>query len=304
VPKAQTRKSARQQSVNVLTAPVLAKCSWLVHGFSTRAGGYSSAYGTHDLNLSLTGEDKRDAVEKNREVFRRALGAVDGRDQAWPIVWMRQIHSDIIHVVDRVPETTLAGDGLITRAPGLLLAAKTADCTPILIVDPVHHVVGTFHAGWRGTLKRIVEKGVGEMRKHFGSNPAKLRAAIGPCIGHCCYQVGQEVMDKFATQFAYYEDLFEIHREDSDVVHLRYPLLFLTARAPGHSELPEKILLNLQEANRRQLLDAGLKPQNISVIELCTSCRPDLLFSHRAQHGKTGRMMNVVGIKPGKHKRG
>lgn len=304
MPKVENRKSARQQKVNVLTAAVFAKYPWLVHGFSTRLGGCSTAYGSNDLNLSLTGEDTRAAVDKNRDLFRRALGAVDAKDEPWPIVWMRQVHSDIIHRVDSVPEGTLAGDGVITETPGLLLAAKTADCTPILVVDPVHRAVGAFHAGWRGTLKRIVEKGVGEMRKQFDSDPARLIAAIGPCIRQCCYQVGEEVLNKFASQFAYYEELFEIHREESDVVHLRYPLLFLTARAPGHSELPEKILLNLQEANRRQLLDAGLKAQNISMIELCTSCHPDLLFSHRAQHGKTGRMMNVVGIRPEKQKRG
>jgi len=208
---------------------------------------------------------------------------------------LRQIHSDLIHLVERVPEHPLAGDGLITRTPGLLLAIKTADCLPVLIVDPRQRAVAAFHEGWRGTIRRIVEKGVGEMRRRCGSEPGALLAAIGPGIHRCCYKVGEEVREQFATQFAYADELFEVHRADSSVVHERYPLLFLTARAPGHSELPQKILLDLVEANRRQLLDAGVPAGNISASEFCSACRTDLFFSYRKE-GPTGRMMAVVGI--------
>jgi YfiH family protein len=153
-----------------------------------------------------------------------------------------------------------------------------------------------FHAGWRGTLKRIVEKGVGEMRRRFGTRPRDLRAALGPGIHGCCYQVGQEVRDQFESQFAYSAKLFR-EVEERDPVREKYPMLFLTARPPGHSELPKKIFLDLVEANRQQLLAAGVPARSIEASPLCTNCRTDLLFSYRAEKGKTGRMMAVVGIR-------
>ena len=112
----------------------------------------------------------------------------------------------------------------------------------------------------------------------------------------CCYEVGSEVRQQFESQFAYAEDLFREVKE-SDPVREKYPLLFLNARAPGHGELPPKIFLDLVEANRRQLISAGVLRKNISASELCTSCHPELLFSYRAEKGITGRMMGVAGIR-------
>jgi purine-nucleoside/S-methyl-5'-thioadenosine phosphorylase / adenosine deaminase len=267
---------------------------WLVHGFSTRVGGVSKVYGGKAFNLGFTKHDSRTAVEKNRAKFLSQLGARGSR--AWPLVTLKQIHSDLIHQVTSLPEHPLAGDGLITRTPGLLLAVLTADCIPVVVVDSKQKAVGVFHAGWRGTVKRIVEKGVGEMQRWFGSQPRDLRAAIGPGIGGCCYEVGEEVRAKFESQFVYASELFR-RVKDSDPVREKYPLLFLTARAPGHSELPHRLFLDLVEANRRQLLDAGVRKQNIYAASLCTNCRTDLLFSHRAEKGKTGRMMAAVGIR-------
>ena len=134
------------------------------------------------------------------------------------------------------------------------------------------------------------------MHRWFGTRPADTKAAIGPGIRGCCYQVGPEVKVKFESQFSYASTLFR-ETKDSDEVRERYPLLFLTSRAPGHSELPKKIFLDLAEANRRQLLDAGVPAKNIIDVGLCTSCRSDLFFSHRAEKGITGRMMAVVGIR-------
>ncbi len=165
----------------------------------------------------------------------------------------------------------------------------------MLIVDPVERAVGSFHAGWRGTLARIVEKGAGEMRRCFGSQPENLRAAIGPGIHRCCYEVSEELKEKFATQFAYADDLFE-EVFSSDPVHDKYPLLFMNARAPGHGDPHCTLHLDLVKANRRQLLDAGVAEKNIWISDLCTSCRTDLLFSHRQEHGHTGRMLAAIGI--------
>jgi len=153
-----------------------------------------------------------------------------------------------------------------------------------------------FHAGWRGTVQRIVEKAVGEMQRCFGSRARDLKAAIGPGIQGCCYNVGEEVRTKFESRFDYGATLFREIKE-SDPVREKYPLLFLSARAPGHSNLPTRIFLDLVKANRQQLRAAGVLAKNIESSPLCTNCHPDLLFSYRAEKGKTGRLMSVAGIR-------
>lgn len=291
----------KPSKLNVLQAEHLGEIPWLIHGFSTRQGGFSRAYGKSDLNLGFTKDDAKRTVDRNRAVFLRAIDSTGGKrlrrvgSDCGSLVTLRQVHSDVIQCVESQPKEALAGDGLLTATPGLLLAIQTADCLPVILVDSKRQAVGVFHAGWRGTVKRIVEKGVGEMRHRFGSRPRDIKAAIGPGIHGCCYEVGEEVRTKFESQFEYAGMLFREVRE-SDPVREKYPLLFLTARAPGHGELPEKIFLDLVEANRRQLLEAGVQAKNIEASPLCTNCRCDLLFSYRAEKGKTGRMMGVVGI--------
>ena len=288
-------KNDTKTQLKILQVRQLARVPWLIHGFSTRSGGVSRLYGGGALNLGFTRDDSRAAVERNRAIFLRKLGAVDGKS-FWPVITLRQVHSDLIHCVSSPPERPLTGDGLLTAAPGLLLAIQTADCLPVILVDTKRRAIGLFHAGWRGTVKRIVEKGVGEMRRYFGTLPRNIRAAVGPGIHKCCYEVGEEVVAQFESQFAYAAELFHEVKE-SDEIRDKYPLLFLTARAPGHSELPKKIFLDLVEANRRQLIAAGVSSKNIEASELCTSCRNDLLFSYRAEKGITGRLMAVAGIR-------
>lgn len=297
-------RALKKSKLTILRARHLSALPWLVHGFSTRAGGFSRAYANGDLNLGFTKDDSKAAVERNRAAFLRELGAASGGSRrssksgvsAWPLITLRQIHSDIIHRVDSLPHEPLFGDGMIAATPGLLLAIQTADCLPVILVDSNHRALGVFHAGWRGTVKRIVEKGAGEMYRHFGSRPRDLKAIIGPGIQGCCYEVGEEVRTKFESQFEYGAKLFREVKE-SDPVREKYPLLFLTARAPGHSVLPKKIFLDLVEANRRQLLAAGVPKKNIETSPLCTSCHPQMLFSYRGEKGKTGRMLAVAGIR-------
>lgn len=278
---------------------------WLHAGFSTREGGATSVYGNSgDLNLGWTATDPAETVAANRKRF---LQAVAGSNPG-QLVAVRQFHSNLIRIVgpDTQPLATpegrpvLRGDGLMTSQPDLLLAILTADCVPVLVADTRRRVVAAFHAGWRGTLGRIVERGIGTMRLQFGSKPKDLIAAIGPGIGSCCYSVGEEVRFDFESQFAYAPSLFsEVY--DSDPVKDKYPLLFLTARAPGHSNIGPQIHLDLIEANRRQLLDTGVSPSKISVAGECTACTrlPNgqrRYFSHRDEHGYTGRMLSVIGI--------
>lgn len=281
--------------LNVVRAESLAKISWLVHGFSTRQGGVTEEYGGAQLNLGFTKDDKREHVERNRELFIRAVGA-KSKGKPWPLVNLSQVHSPAIFRVSGNDGVPHAGDGLITNTPGMLIAVKIADCMPVVAVDTEARAVGVFHAGWRGTVQRIVEKGIGEMRRHFGSDPKNIKVVIGPGICACCYQVGDEVIERFQSQFAYADELFE-EVFDSHALHARYPLLFLNQRAPGHGESAKVPHLDLVKANSRQALDAGVPEKNIEALNLCTGCRTDIFFSHRKEQ-VTGRMMAAVGIKP------
>ena len=277
---------------------------WLWAGFSTRKGGLTRAYCAQDapgeLNLGFTTDDDRETVLRNRRLLAEAVTG----DAETPIVALKQIHSNL------VVETTLAdsdrarraeaaprrADGQISDVPGLLLAVQTADCIPVLVADRRRRVVAAFHAGWRGTVKRIVENGVGRMCLAYGSRPADLIAAIGPGASACCYAVGEEVFCEFESQFSYAHELFhEVF--DSDPIKTKYPMLFLTQRAPGHLAQGPSLHVDLVEANRHQLLECGLAPRSIQVVGGCTQCQGDLFFSHRASQGHTGRLMAVIGIR-------
>ena len=274
--------------------------SWLWSGFSTRIGGVSRAYCAEDapgeLNLGITAEDSREDVIANRRLL---VEAVTG-DPATPLIALKQFHSNLVvraTAADALRERLRRADGQITDEPGILLAVQTADCIPVIVADRRLRAVGVFHAGWRGTVKRIAEMGVGRMRLEFGSKPEDLFAGIGPGNGVCCYAVGEEVLSEFESQFSYARELFrEVY--DADVLRQKYPMLFLTQRAPGHSPIGPSLHVDLIEANRRQLLAAGLRPESIEVVGACTQCHPELFYSHRGSRGHTGRMMAVVGIRP------
>lgn len=288
--------------------PGWGRYSWLRAGFSTRMGGQSAAYSEADegvdQNLGFTAEDDPATVMNARQRFTEQIA---GNSAAVELVSTRQFHSNLISVIEpdhgalRLDErrSALRGDGLIAQQAELLLGILTADCVPVLVADTKTRVVAAFHAGWRGTLGRIVERGVGTLRLHYNSRPEDLIAAIGPAIGACCFAVGEEVRFDFESQFAYAAALFsEVY--DSDPVRKKYPLLFLTARAPGHSNIGPQIHLDLQKANQRQLLDAGVREDAIQILAECTACTrmPDgrrKYFSHRGEHGFTGRMLSVIG---------
>ncbi len=266
--------------VHWLPVPAWQDIPWLMHGFSTRKGGVSRAYCPPDapgeLNLSFTPADTREAVQQNRRLF---VEAVSGNPET-PLLTIRQIHSGLTlrsSRADLALDPPHKADGHITEETGLLLAVQTADCIPVLVADRKRRAVGAFHAGWRGTVKRIAEHGVGRMRLEFGSQPEDLIAAIGPGVGPCCYAVGAEVLTEFESQFSYAPQLF--HQ--------------VSGAAPGATARH----LDLIEANRRQLLDAGIHPDAIHVVGGCTSCHAGLFFSHRAEKGNTGRLLAVIGIR-------
>ncbi|GGG97992.1 laccase domain protein [Silvibacterium dinghuense] len=255
-----------------VTSPLLASLPWLMHGFSTRLGGVSSVYGREgDCNLGWTASDEKAHVAENR---RRLAMAVSG-DEATPFATLKQVHSARtvrVSACDAPPRALVEADGMMTSEPGVLLAVQTADCIPVLVADTRLRVVAGFHAGWRGTVAAIVEQGVAQIREEYGSRPEDLVAAIGPGIGPCCYTVGDEVRERFGERFDYAPDLF-------------------TAKEDG------ALHLDLWEANRRQLLAAGLRPEAIWVAGECTSCQVDRYFSYRKENGHTGRMFSVIGTR-------
>jgi polyphenol oxidase len=277
----------RSQGLQLLQLAPFRKLPWLVHGFSTRTGGVSVSDGNKVLNLSFVDWDTRENVLKNRNLLQAAAAATDLN-----LVPLKQIHSDIIHTFSSQPPEASKGDASVSSKPGLLLAVQTADCVPILLVDPKKRAVAAIHAGWRGTLARIAQKAVGRLQMEFGSEPGDVLAALGPSIGPCCYEVGAELVTKFTVQFADGDDYFDEARSGEEP----NPLQWLNMAPPGHQPPPRNVHIDLRKANRSQLAAAGLQAKNIFVSDLCTACRTDLLFSYRREGPQSGRLLSVIGI--------
>jgi YfiH family protein len=287
----------------MLTANIFDSLPWIAHGFSTRKGGASKLEGAPALNLGFTEWDSREAVARNRVAFWRVVLGQKPTSQsaaqaetAESLVTLRQIHSDVVCVFSTPPAPAPQADAAISRRAGLFLGIQTADCVPILLADPRRRVVAAVHAGWRGTLARIAAKTLGRMRLEFGTNPEDVLAALGPAIGSCCYEVGPEVAQAFLGQFAPAAEWFEGPFERLSAGEQPNPLPWLTMIPPGHEPPPERVQLDLRAANRRQFVDAGVRPRNIAASALCTSCRSDLFFSYRKEGPATGRMLSVIGI--------
>jgi YfiH family protein len=290
-PQPAWQRNRSADGIGFLQIPAFSAFPWLIHGFSTSQGGVSPLNGSKVLNLGFTEWDARENVQKNRKLFQSALDADE-----LTLVSLKEFHSDVVCSFSSAPHAPSSADASITMTPDLLMGIQTADCVPILLLDPKKLAVAAIHAGWRGTLQRIVEKTIGRMNMEFKTDPGDLLAAVGPAIGGCCYEVGTEVAAAFQSQFANAPKWFdELCTGDEP-----NPLQWLNQLPPGHQPPPKNVRLDLRKANRAQLLAAGLHPQNIFVSDLCTACRPDLLFSYRKQGSQSGRMMSVIGIRAGK----
>ena len=228
--------------------------------------------------------------------LRHAFGTrrADG-DLRLPAASLRQLHSDIVQVVEE-PAVRLPGDALVTSTPRLALTVKTADCLPVFLADPEHRVVAAVHAGWRGTRKRIVEKTVGVMRSHFGADPAGVLAALGPGIHACCYQVGAEVIEQYRSQFPYAEALFRNVEEENPADILVPRQTMVEHKAFMRPLETARGYLDLEEANYRQLLEAGVSPRRIARGAPCTACRTDLFYSYRREGARAGRLLSQIAV--------
>ena len=250
------------------------KTDLVKHGFSTRLGGVSSGE-TESLNFGSKNKDTRENIWKNYKIFTKSLG-IDVGD----LVLTNQVHKDKVLEVEEkdrgkgltVESDIIGVDGLITNKKGLALATFHADCTPLFFLDPVQKAIGLAHAGWKGTLSRIGEKTIEKMIKAYASDPKDILVGIGPSIGGCCFEVGEEVIDILKENFKDAEKYF--HKKDKG-----------------------KFMLDLWSVNKDQFLDMGILEANITESKICTKCNKDIFFSHRGDKGRTGSLAAMMELK-------
>lgn len=230
------------KSGKYISVPELKNFPWLVHGFGLAGFTFES-------------------MKEDQELA-----------SFFPVV-MKQIHSSCVYYLEEPPRKELAGDGLVTTHPGLLLVIKTADCLPVLLLDEDNQAVAAIHCGWRSTYQKILVKAVDLLKRQCGSRTERLLAAFGPCIEKSCYEVGPEVRDQFVAAG------------------------FETGPIFSASSSKGRFYLDLREANRLLLIrELGLKPENIIQVNHCTFCQPRL-YSYRRDRQKDQRLINFIGIK-------
>ena len=255
--------------------PLLSESGMVTHAFTTRLGGASGGMFS-SMNLSFTRGDKKEDVEENFRRLARALAVDYGS-----FVFSCQTHTtNVVRVGKKdagngiIKEQKFADvDGLITNERGVTLVTFFADCVPLYFVDPVHGAIGLSHSGWRGTVGRMGKVTLEKMKQEFGTDTADVLCAVGPSICQSCYEVGGEVAEVFAAEFAGHEQ----------------EILAETGNGTYH--------LNLWRANEIVLTEAGVKREHLSVTDVCTCCNPALLFSHRASKGRRGNLAAVLALR-------
>ncbi|GAC1451699.1 MAG: peptidoglycan editing factor PgeF [Ktedonobacterales bacterium] len=259
----------------------------VVHAVFTREGGVSAPpFAT--LNASMSIGDDLAAVRHNLGVIAATVNL--------PLASVRPVHGARVVEIESDGEKRQAGnsgpfvawqerlrasegDAMITDTPGYALFWAYADCVPILLYDPDHRAIALVHAGWRGTAQAVAARAVETMAQRFGSRPGQLLAGIAPSIGVCCYTVNVEVRERFrANPTAWATARFE-ERQDT-----------------GRADPTPRLYLDLWESNRGQLLAAGVAPDHIELAGICTGCHTDRFFSHRMEHGRTGRFGVAIGL--------
>ena len=262
-----------QNGVVYYTFPAFEAVSFVRHGFSTRLGGVSEGVYA-SMNLSFTRGDDATAVRENFSRFCQAIGV----KHEHAVISAQEHHTAIYNATaaDRGRGVTRERgytdiDGLITDEPNVVLFTQYADCVPLFFVDPIRKVVGTSHAGWRGTAAEIGAVTVERMAKDYGCNRDDILAGIAPSIGPCCFEVDAPVITEFEKLPFYDEGCFEPVGGD-------------------------KAMINLWEVNRRTLVAAGIKPEHITVTDLCTKCHPDVFWSHRVTGPQRGSLAGAIAI--------
>lgn len=261
----------KENSIAYLQSPMLKACEFLTHAFCTRLGG-ASKDDYKSLNMSFREGDEEFRVLANWDKLSTAFDIpLDN------FLVLNQVHGDDILVIKPhgdyfTSREALNYDAIVTNRSNLAICIKTADCVPVFIVDRIKKVIAAVHAGWRGSALGISAKVVRLMQNQYGSNPRDLLAAIGPSIGKCCYEVDTATAEAFRS-------------------HNHVETFLFPGNRKGHW------MLDLAEANRRQILTGGIPDANIETSGLCTTCHQEAFFSHRGSGGITGRQINFLMIK-------
>lgn len=270
-----TMKLNNADTVPFLTYNSLSEINFINHAFSTRLGGVSEGIFS-TMNLAFNRGDNPEHVVENYKRLCNSAGfdfdtlVASAQDHH---TFVRRVGSENFGVGITKPRDMQSVDALITNEPGVTLVTYYADCTPLFFVDTENKAIALAHAGWRGTVGRIGQKVVRKMSEDFSTNPENIVCAIGPAISKCCYEVDKSCADEFYKL------------SDLDNSSFIFP--------KGNN----KFMLDLLECNRQILVSSGVKPENITVSDICTKCNSDLLWSHRATAGERGTMCAIMCIK-------
>ncbi len=243
----------------------------VLHAFSTREGGVSEGPFA-SLNLGRSVGDDPERVAENARRFAGGLGLTAGQ-----LVSANQVHGETIVEVagarpgPEVPRAVADADGLVTRARGVALGIRTADCVPVLIHAPDVGAIAAVHAGWRGAVVGIAGRAVARLKELYGADPRRMVAAIGPHIRSCCYEVGLDVARRFEERFG-------------------------PGVAAPSGEGRQSVRLDLEESNRRALVEAGIPAENLDALPDCTCCDAKRFFSHRRDQGRSGRHLSIIAL--------
>ena len=259
-----------------LSYPLLEQTGIVNHGFSTRIGGVSEGIFS-SMNLSFSRGDDEASVRENFKRMAEAIGVEPNS-----LIFAAQTHTTNVRKVTAgdkgkgilYPLDYQDVDGLITNEHGICLTTFYADCVPLFFIDPVHKAIGLSHSGWRGTVGKMGQETLRRMKEEYGTDAKDVIAAVGPSICQDCYEVSEDVIDKFKEAFdeKYWSELF--YKKENN-----------------------KFQLNLWKANEIILLEAGVHRENIAVTNVCTNCNSDVLFSHRATKGQRGSLAAFMALK-------
>ena len=261
----------------------------VTHAVFTRRRGFSSGSFAGLNGSGATGDD-RATVRRNL----RAVADVTGL----PLVWARPVHGTRAFFIDRdfaegAPEDAasfqrlhdrlrkIGADAMVTDVPGIALCWSFGDCAPVLLYDPLHEAIALIHSGWRGAAGGIVPRTIAGMGERYGTRPGDLIAGIGPAIGSCCYEVQENVLDAFRSQ--------------ADPL-VRDTAVIVTRTLPGETQ--PRHFLDVRVSTAQQALAAGIRPEHLDDMGICTGCRTDLFYSHRREPKPSGRFIVAIGLLP------
>ncbi len=258
----------KQGNVVYVYSPLLERTGIVHHGVSTRIGGHSDGCYS-SMNLSYNLGDDKSVVHKNYKDFCNVIGV-----EVESLVPHKQVHYDEVKVIDDLSDylEIYDFDGMVTNKKGITLDIYSADCVPVLFVDEKVRTIGACHSGWKGTVKNIAKKTATQMKISYNTNISYLKCFIGPAICAGCFEVGEEVYDEFHTK-PFFDEKFATKKSDG------------------------KYLLDLKSIIKLQLLQLGVKEQNIDVCNHCTMCDERLFFSHRRNGLKRGSHLTVIALK-------